>query len=477
MKPGLSLIAGLLLTIGAVSDGFSQDGVVEIVDAWPIVADSFLLAPVNPQVLIKFTNSTGVPIHTLSTGFKITSLPSVSGRRGTPLVRPYFHSPTSSFDDLFDLEAISFSGSNSADIDTIGFFGRADSTNSSMGMSIGWSDTALVVELGYINYGPTVDRVCIDTCSLPPNRPWRWVNTTVTPQAEFTPSFVGLPYQVYQNGTGPDRIGSGYCWNVRGVSPQPPAISNCPPGTSVVGTPCSPLEFDFDGQSLEGLPYGFGIENGPGTIDPNTGVWSWPTVSNADTGTHQLRVYAMDDGGRGPSATLIVIVNPSPLVDITSGCNTDILLTGVPRDVQMGTSNGACDDNVWSMTQIYGSPSGAYCTLSSTGLISFQATDPGLYEYRVTVTDYLVRDSCNHFFIVHGGPGCCSGSRGNVDGVGSVDLSDLSRLIAYMHNASTVLSCWDEANITGTGTIDLSDLSTLIAYLTVPGSVTFPGCP
>ncbi|MBK7140631.1 MAG: hypothetical protein IPH75_00965 [bacterium] len=129
------------------------------------------------------------------------------------------------------------------------------------------------------------------------------------------------------------------------------------------------------------------------------------------------------------------------------------------------------------MAQFKGPVTGATCTIDNSGMINFATTVPGAYEYRVFVSNGMATDSCVHAFIVHGGAGCCVAGRGNVDGAGGVDLSDLSRLVAYMYSASTVLPCWDEANITGTGTIDLSDLSTLILFLTVPGSVTLANCP
>lgn len=476
MKSYLSAVVLFLSTSCFPARAFAQDGVIEIVEAVPVIQDSIFFAPVDPAVFIKFTNSTGVPIHTISTGFKITSFSSYGGHRGAVTIIPFYYSGTSSFADLFDLEAASFSGANSADVDTIGFFGHADSTNPSLGMPAAWSDNALIVELGQINSGPTVDRVCIDTCSLPPNRPWRWVNTSVTPSEQFTPSFVGLPYQVYQNGEGPDRIGSGYCWSVRGIYPLP-TISNCIPTCIISGTPCTPFLFDFDAQVMEGQSYSFGKVSGPGTIDPNTGVWSWPNVSNADAGEHMLKIYVADEVTVGPISNIFVVVNPSPLLDITSGCSTDVLLTGVARDVQMGTSNGACDDNVWSMTQFTGSPTGATCSMDNTGKISFVASQPGVYEYRAKVTDGTTVDSCLHSFVVHGGPGCCVGMRGNIDGVGGVDLSDLSRLIAYMTNSFISLPCIDEANLSGTGNVDLTDLSIMILYLTSPGSVTIANCP
>ncbi|MBK7143224.1 MAG: SBBP repeat-containing protein [bacterium] len=74
---------------------------------------------------------------------------------------------------------------------------------------------------------------------------------------------------------------------------------------------------------------------------------------------------------------------------------------------------------------------------------------------------------------------CCIGNRGNVNGVGGVDLSDLSWLIQSLSMMSVPwYPCPNEANVNGVGTIpDLSDLSLLIAYLTQIPPPAMPACP
>ncbi|MBK7142512.1 MAG: hypothetical protein IPH75_10565 [bacterium] len=76
------------------------------------------------------------------------------------------------------------------------------------------------------------------------------------------------------------------------------------------------------------------------------------------------------------------------------------------------------------------------------------------------------------------GTGCCIGTRGNVNVIGSIDLSDLSLLIAYLVTTPRpTLPCPDAANLNATGSIDLSDLSLLIVYLTTTPRPTLPACP
>ncbi|MCM2271614.1 MAG: S8 family serine peptidase [candidate division Zixibacteria bacterium] len=71
---------------------------------------------------------------------------------------------------------------------------------------------------------------------------------------------------------------------------------------------------------------------------------------------------------------------------------------------------------------------------------------------------------------------CCVGTTGNLDGVGTVDLSDLSLLIAYITMSNVRPTCRAEWNLNSQGAIDLTDLSIMIAYVT--GSLSqLPLCP
>jgi len=72
--------------------------------------------------------------------------------------------------------------------------------------------------------------------------------------------------------------------------------------------------------------------------------------------------------------------------------------------------------------------------------------------------------------------GCCTGTTGNVNRVGIVDLSDLSALVSYLTGGGYILQCPNEANINNVGIVDLSDLSALVSYLT-GGNFVLPNCP
>ncbi|MBK7140838.1 MAG: metallophosphoesterase [bacterium] len=73
-------------------------------------------------------------------------------------------------------------------------------------------------------------------------------------------------------------------------------------------------------------------------------------------------------------------------------------------------------------------------------------------------------------------PDCCLGSTGNVNGIGDVDLLDLSAMVELFIGEGYQFACTGEANIDRAGKIDLRDLSFIIAYL--QGVIdSLPMCP
>jgi uncharacterized protein (TIGR02145 family) len=71
----------------------------------------------------------------------------------------------------------------------------------------------------------------------------------------------------------------------------------------------------------------------------------------------------------------------------------------------------------------------------------------------------------------HSMSSCCQGKRGNVNGLGTIDLGDLSALVSYLTGGGFVVSCPEAADVNGVGNIDLGDLSALVSYLTGSGYV------
>lgn len=113
-----------------------------------------------------------------------------------------------------------------------------------------------------------------------------------------------------------------------------------------------------------------------------------------------------------------------------------------------------------------------YVTPTADTRLKFVARDQGsrsIVEAAVDAFEVTAYD-CNSL------PSCCTGSTGNVNITGVIDLPDLSALVSYLVGGGYVLPCYDAANVNGYGIVDLVDLSALINYLTGGGYV-LPNCP
>lgn len=71
---------------------------------------------------------------------------------------------------------------------------------------------------------------------------------------------------------------------------------------------------------------------------------------------------------------------------------------------------------------------------------------------------------------------CCFGTRGNVNNVGNITVSDLTYLVQYLFNSGQAPVCTDEANVNGVGGISVADLTYLVQFL-FNGGAQPPICP
>lgn len=69
---------------------------------------------------------------------------------------------------------------------------------------------------------------------------------------------------------------------------------------------------------------------------------------------------------------------------------------------------------------------------------------------------------------------CCTGTTGDANMSGMVDLGDLTYLVGYLTNGAA-LPCHSEGNVNAVGIVDAGDLSALLAYF--DGNYTLPPCP
>jgi hypothetical protein len=88
------------------------------------------------------------------------------------------------------------------------------------------------------------------------------------------------------------------------------------------------------------------------------------------------------------------------------------------------------------------------------------------------------------FWQQYGPTTCCNhdGLRGDVNMSGSINVSDVTYLVAYLKQSppgSPAPPCFEEGDVNGSGTINVGDVTYLVAYLkqSPPGSPPPPPCP
>ncbi|MFQ6008437.1 MAG: dockerin type I repeat-containing protein, partial [Candidatus Zixiibacteriota bacterium] len=71
---------------------------------------------------------------------------------------------------------------------------------------------------------------------------------------------------------------------------------------------------------------------------------------------------------------------------------------------------------------------------------------------------------------------CCVGIRGDVDGSGTINVADVTYLVAYLKGMGPAPPCFEEADADGSGSINVADVTYLVAYLKGLGPAP-PSCP
>ena len=89
------------------------------------------------------------------------------------------------------------------------------------------------------------------------------------------------------------------------------------------------------------------------------------------------------------------------------------------------------------------------------------------------MSDTIIRSVAS---ILITGTDCCDGERGDVDGSGAVNVSDLTYLVAYLFQGGDQPRVHREGDVDGSGATNVSDLTYLVAYLFQGGPVS-PACP
>jgi hypothetical protein len=226
------------------------------------------------------------------------------------------------------------------------------------------------------------EEICIDSVPLygPGNLNWIWNDGDGN---EINPPF-----------------GGPYCLTLYFLPNQPPQLVTCPPSPS--GSHCGTLTATVVAQDPEGDPFTYQLLAGPGSVDPNTGVWTWnPTL--ADVGVVQTVQIAGNDGQVGqvcefnPAAT-----NLAPAI---TNCPTNVISAqvGVERTVDLNaTDNCPGDPLMWSFT---GTTAGTVA-IDAMGVLTYtpDATEDGMQVcFEVTASDGVDGSTCEVCFDVSAG--------------------------------------------------------------------------
>ncbi len=132
-------------------------------------------------------------------------------------------------------------------------------------------------------------------------------------------------------------------------------------------------------------------------------------------------------------------------------------------------SDGSYDGNngIWTPVRAHHESQFGYVLVDVVGLTAElvwkHRTGPGTYEEGGDTLIYTVDD-----------PSCCIGMRGNADGDpgDSVNIADLTYLVAYTFLEGSAPPCIEEGNVDGAAVIvpiDVADITYLVAYLFLGG--------
>ncbi len=223
----------------------------------------------------------------------------------------------------------------------------------------------------------------------------------------------------------------------------------------------------------------------------------WPKASGGND--HWYAVYPVTTHWQGAKAAVEALVQdslPGYLATITSAEENEFITTqvlaGTTQPMPFGIDQfylGCALSGTWSWLtgEAFAYSNWGTGEPNNAGIENAMAIfGPNNTDYRrvlgywnsVVLSDAATSPVHNAWSVVEFGPlPCCIGVIGNVNGVGTIDLSDLSALIAYLTGEGEfVPQCAEAVDCNRSGTIEIGDLSILLSYLMGPG-YDLPSCP
>ena len=338
--------------------------------------------------------------------------------------------------------------------DTIGFGGFR---MHNPGIPTGFNEIVLTIETYFddVQIGKTIT---LDSCWYPPLGVWEWSSDII-----LRPSWDG-PH----NFTIAEYV-SPTC-QVEFVNCGIPLVSCNPVGDNLNFDHCNSAQHSFEAidNGASPLPITYSIQSGVGTVDSNTGLWSY-SPSMADVGLHTIIVVACNaDDSCNTCTQGYTITNNAPV--ISSICNSNINTTAnqtVIFDFD-ATDTDNCDSLSYSFLTVIPTPVGEYSLDTITGLFSFTplfVDTAKTFAFSIISSDNLNSDSCGLTVFV--ASSCCI-NRGDVDHSGGsvpIGIGDITYLVDYMFNSGPPPPCEDEANANNDTQIGISDLTYIVDYM------------
>ena len=253
------------------------------------------------------------------------------------------------------------------------------------GLPVGFDDLAYTIEI-QSNVGDVGKTICIDTIGVPPIGTWLWAGIAAA-QCDVSPEWVN---NASTDATAP------YCFVVDFPPHFPPEITNCP-AAPISGSHCDVFSYNFNATDPEDDPITYILAAGPGSIDANTGLWTWNTATLADVGASiVLKVVAADQFGSGDTCFVNVeVTNTAPTITCPAGPLTVQAGALGQQDVD-GADADACDNITFSIAND-GGVAGTVSIDPNTGVVSYtpDPADAGLVTMTIEVTDGLATAQCD----------------------------------------------------------------------------------
>ncbi|MDH3892502.1 MAG: T9SS type A sorting domain-containing protein [candidate division Zixibacteria bacterium] len=277
------------------------------------------------------------------------------------------------FDLVWSVNTFSWDGAMS---DTIGFGG---SVMLGPGLPPGYSGPAVYFTVNFgTGGGFDNETFCVDSAYYPPSGTWMWAYGSTV--GSFPPSWQGP-----------------HCFGLIDVPNLCPDFTAAP--TSGGGDHCDLVVLQYAATDFEGDPITFSVTAGVGSIDANSGQYTYaPTL--ADVGASLGATILADDGLHGGACNTVDLVLNFTNVAPTIVCCAGVVPIGQGNTGSQcfSTNDEDCDPSTVSLGNISPTPAGNIYISGNNVVFETDPTDGGaagtIYTVEVCVTDGVDENCC-----------------------------------------------------------------------------------